>query len=323
MQLYIHIHYPSYIISLLHEMHKWIGYIKWLDDAEFFRELLKSSKKDFHSMFLQTYGLLYERNSYIFTEMFQELEKYYVAGGVDLNQVLDFFFHRLYSKMFQVLNAQYTFDATYLKCVSEKMEELKPFGDIPKKLKIEVKRSFVATRTFVQSIMSGVEILDKVATITVSNDCSRAIDSYKMLLQRSVQPQSSSFHSSSFDTNVRNGNQRVPLCNEICSGLLTRCLSLHNELGHEWANYVDSLILLSSRLETSFNIESVVDPIDIKISEAIMNFQENGMQVSQKVSFNFLPLLDTFLWFVLILSHHEDHLKSWKIEFFSSLIPLN
>lgn len=61
------------------------------------------------------------------------------------------------------------------------------------------------------------------------------------------------------------------------------CLASHTELNKEWNNYIDALLLLSSRLETSFNIESVVDPIDIKISEAIMNFQENGIVVSQKV----------------------------------------
>ena len=246
-------------------------------------------------MFLQTYGLLYERNSYIFTEMFHELEKYYISGGVDLNQVLDYFFHRLYSKMFQVLNAQYTFDTNYLKCVSEKMEELKPFGDIPKKLKIEVKRSFVATRTFVQSVMSGVEVLQKVEDISVTNDCSRALDNYRFLMEK-IPP-------SSFSSHYSSSNDQVPLCNPICSSLLSRCLSLHHELNHEWTNYVDSLILLSSRLETSFNIESVVDPIDIKISEAIMNFQENGMQVSQKVCHSsFSILLLPFSFFFLSIS---------------------
>jgi len=55
------------------------------------------------------------------------------------------------------------------------------------------------------------------------------------------------------------------------------------ELNEEWNKFVHSLLLLLMRLETSFNIESVVDPIDIKISEAIMNFQENGIQVSGKL----------------------------------------
>ncbi|GFU97517.1 glypican-6 [Trichonephila clavipes] len=45
----------------------------------------------------------------------------------------------------------------------------------------------------------------------------------------------------------------------------------------------NSLINLVSRLENSYNIESVLEPIDIKISEAIMNFQENGVAISKKL----------------------------------------
>nr|KAG5708244.1 hypothetical protein BaRGS_021178 [Batillaria attramentaria] len=40
---------------------------------------------------------------------------------------------------------------------------------------------------------------------------------------------------------------------------------------------------LAKRLEGPFNIESVVDPIDVKISDAIMNLQENAPQVSSKI----------------------------------------
>lgn len=45
-----------------------------------------------------------------------------------------------------------------------------------------------------------------------------------------------------------------------------------------------SMLLVAERLEGPFNIESVMDPIDVKISDAIMNMQENSMQVSQKVN---------------------------------------
>ena len=230
-----------------------------------FKELLKTSKRDFHTMFLQTYGLLYERNSFIFTEMFQELEKYYSNGGIDLNKVLDSFFRRLYSKMFQVLNAQYTFDDEYLRCVSEKMEDLKPFGDIPKKLKIEVQRSFVATRTFVVSMQGASDVLSRVIDLPPSADCSSALSVFS-----SCQACTSS-----------DGPAR--LCSSVCPTAMTRCLTSHSELNDEWNKFIQALLLLLVRLETSFNIESVVDPIDIKISEAIMNFQENGIAVSNKL----------------------------------------
>ena len=53
----------------------------------------------------------------------------------------------------------------------------------------------------------------------------------------------------------------------------------------EWLLCVltDAMLLVAERLEGPFNIESVMDPIDVKISEAIMNMQENSMQVSAMV----------------------------------------
>lgn len=44
------------------------------------------------------------------------------------------------------------------------------------------------------------------------------------------------------------------------------------------------MLILVERLVGPFNFESVIDPIDVKISEAIMNMQENSMQITQKVS---------------------------------------
>ena len=37
---------------------------------------------------------------------------------------------------------------------------------------------------------------------------------------------------------------------------------------------------LSERLAGPFNVEMTIEPISIKISDAIMNFQESGFQVN-------------------------------------------
>ncbi|RWS01902.1 glypican-6-like protein, partial [Dinothrombium tinctorium] len=223
---------------------------------EFFTELLKTSKRDFHQMFLQTYGLLYEQNSYLFVEMFAELEAYYAKGGIDLSASLDRFFRKLYQKMFQVLNTQYTFDEKYLHCISDHMEALKPFGDVPKKLTIEVKRSFVATRTFVRALFEGRDIVKKLMEILPTNDCG------------------DEFMRMTYCAHCK-GLTNLKPCLGYCLNVFKSCLFKQSQVNKEWSNYVDALLLLITRLETSFNIESVVDPIDIKISEAIMNFQEN------------------------------------------------
>lgn len=50
-------------------------------------------------------------------------------------------------------------------CVNTHMKELKPFGDVPKKLSVQVKRSFVATRTFTQALNVGRDVIAKMQSV--------------------------------------------------------------------------------------------------------------------------------------------------------------
>ena len=47
--------------------------------------------------------------------------------------------------------------------------------------------------------------------------------------------------------------------------------------------FLDAVDKVGDRLLGPHNIEVVVEPLNIKISEAIMNFQESGTEVSQKI----------------------------------------
>lgn len=40
------------------------------------------------------------------------------------------------------------------------MKDLKPFGDVPQKLSVQIKRSFVATRTFAQALNVAKDVLE-------------------------------------------------------------------------------------------------------------------------------------------------------------------
>ena len=48
---------------------------------------------------------------------------------------------------------------------------------------------------------------------------------------------------------------------------------------------LESLLSLTERLIGPFNLEMTIDPISIKISDAIMNFQESGFQVILTILF--------------------------------------
>ncbi|XP_053174147.1 glypican-6a [Scomber japonicus] len=231
---------------------------------EFFLELLDNSEKSLNSMFTRTYGKLYMQNSEVFQDLFTELKRYYTGGNVNLEEMLNDFWARLLERMFQLLNSQYHFTDDYLECVSKYTDQLKPFGDIPKKLKAQVTRAFIAARTFVQGLMVGREVANRVAKVNVVPACVRALT--KMLYCPYCR-----------------GMPGLKPCHNYCHNVMRGCLANQADLDAEWNFFIDAMLQVADRLEGPVNIESVIEPIDIKISEAIMTMQDNSMQVSAKV----------------------------------------
>ncbi|KAL2304271.1 hypothetical protein Nmel_013015 [Mimus melanotis] len=131
--------------------------------AEFFKELLENAEKSLNDMFVRTYGRLYMQNSELFKDLFVELKRYYVGGNVNLEEMLNEFWARLLERMFRLVNPQYHFTDEYLECVSKYTEQLKPFGDVPRKLKLQVTRAFVAARTFAQGLAVARDVISKVS----------------------------------------------------------------------------------------------------------------------------------------------------------------
>ncbi|XP_044124884.1 glypican-4-like [Bufo gargarizans] len=132
---------------------------------EFFKELLKNAESSLNDMFVRTYGRLYMQNSELFKDFFVELRKYYVGGNVNLEEMINDFWSRLLERMFPLLNPQYHFTDEYLECVSKYIDQLKPFGDVPRKLKLHVTRSFVAARTFAQGLAMARDVINKVSMV--------------------------------------------------------------------------------------------------------------------------------------------------------------
>ncbi|XP_063281871.1 glypican-6 isoform X2 [Pelobates fuscus] len=231
---------------------------------EFFRELLGNAEKSLNSMFVRTYGMLYMHNSEVFQDLFIELKRYYTGGNINLEDILNDFSARLLERMFQIINPHYHFSEDYLECVGKYIDQLKPFGDVPRKLKIQVMKAFIAARTFVQGLTVGRDVANRVSKISPNSKCTTAL--MKMLYCPYCR-----------------GLSSLKPCNNYCLNVMKGCLANQADLDIEWNLFIDAMLLVVDRLEGPFNIESVMDPIDIKISEAITNMQENSIQVSGKV----------------------------------------
>jgi hypothetical protein len=46
------------------------------------------------------------------------------------------------------------------------MKELRPFGDVPHKLSVQVKRSFIATRTFGQALIVAADVASRMQEVS-------------------------------------------------------------------------------------------------------------------------------------------------------------
>lgn len=119
-------------------------------------------------MFVKTYGMMYVQNSELFKNFFQSLTQYYVTGSnaVNLDSMLSEFWADLLERMFRLVNVQYEFSDTYMECVSRHTEELQPFGDVPRKLRIQLTRSFIAARTFVRGLALMSDVANKVSAVS-------------------------------------------------------------------------------------------------------------------------------------------------------------
>lgn len=231
---------------------------------EFFKELINTAEQGLDEMFLETYGVLYRQNDKIFEDLFKELRSYYSGKDMDLMLVMRRFFHRLLVKMFQLINSLQMTEGPYMDCLARSMDELKPFGDVPTKLSMHVKRAFIAARTFVQGLAVGRDVLANIKEMGPSDSCVKAI--VRM----------------TYCPHCRGLTSTKP-CSFYCLNTMKGCLANHAELNADWNKYIEALTKLGERLDGPFNIESVVAPIDVDISNAIMNMQETAVVFTEEV----------------------------------------
>lgn len=119
-------------------------------------------------MFIRTYGQMYIKNAELFKRFFQQLRRYYAQGGaaVNLDAMLSDFWAELLERMFRLVNVQYEFSDAYMECVSRHTEQLRPFGDVPRKLRLQLTRAFIAARTFTRGLGLMGEVVSKVSTVS-------------------------------------------------------------------------------------------------------------------------------------------------------------
>uniref|UniRef100_A0A8D0B2S3 Glypican-1 n=1 Tax=Salvator merianae TaxID=96440 RepID=A0A8D0B2S3_SALMN len=230
----------------------------------YFQDLLNKSEKALYDTFPGMYGDLYNQNTKVFKDLYSELRRYYRGSNINLEEALTEFWTRLLERLFKWMNPQYHLPDEYVDCMVKHSEQHKPFGEIPRDLKLKATRAFIAVRSFVQGLGVGNDVVRKVSQVPFSQYCTRAI----MKLMYCAHCRSMS---------------NVKPCNSYCLNVLKGCLANQADLDPEWKNLIESLLLVADRFDGPSNVDTVIGTIHNRIAEAISNMKENRDSITAKI----------------------------------------
>ncbi|EHA98435.1 Glypican-2 [Heterocephalus glaber] len=233
---------------------------------EFFREMLSVSQQSLAQLFSHSYGRLYSQHALIFNGLFSRLRDYYEKSGEGLDDTLSDFWAQLLERAFPLLHPQYSFPPDFLLCLTRLTSttdgSLQPFGDSPRRLRLQITRALVAARAFVQGLETGRSVVSETLKVPVSEGCRQA-------LMRLI------------GCPLCRGVPSLMPCRGFCLNVAHGCLSSKG-LEPDWGSYLDGLLLLAEKLQGPFSFELAAESIGLKISEGLMYLQENSVKVSAK-----------------------------------------
>nr|XP_060623924.1 glypican-1 [Anolis sagrei ordinatus] len=229
----------------------------------YFQDLLNKSEKALYETFPNMYGDLYLQNVKLFKDLYSELRRYYRGSNINLEEALNEFWTRLLERLFKLMNPQYHLPDEYVDCMVKHSEQHKPFGEVPRDLKLKATRAFIAVRSFVQGLGVGNDVVRKVSQVPLSQYCSRAI--MKLM----------------YCAHCR-GMSNVKPCNSYCRNVLKGCVANQADLDPEWKNLIDALLMVADRFDGPSNVDIVIGTIHTRLAEAISNMQENRDSITAK-----------------------------------------
>lgn len=230
----------------------------------YFMELLNQSSTSLHDMMMSTWGTMYSQNAPLFSDLYTELRRYYRGANINLEEVLNDFWSRLLERLFHFSNRQYTIGEDYLECVYKQIDTLRPFGDTPREMKLKVTRTFVASRSFVQGLMTSEDLVRKVSQVQLSQECMRAM--MKM----------------TYCPHCRGMPSARP-CANYCSNVMKGCLANQADLNTEWRHLADTLIQVANRFEGPTAVDVVILSLPFRISEAMFTMMDNIETINSKI----------------------------------------
>lgn len=242
-------------------------------------------------------------------QLYSDIKKYlqisetdavtFATSNLDIKISVNKFFTDLFPLVYHhaINTHQSDFSFEYKLCLKRTINELQPFGDIPRQIAQSAFKSLEATRVLLQAFAVGVEILNATDTLLIEENLGNA--------GKSENGEENSCHQAllkmTYCPKCRGLISHTKPCSGYCLNVLRGCLTQHvTELDSPWNDYVEAierLVIAVKQHNVGVNVDTVIRSLDGKISNAIMYAMENGPSLEKKVGLSLCIFI--FIYYIL------------------------
>ncbi|XP_031955925.1 glypican-5 isoform X5 [Corvus moneduloides] len=233
---------------------------------EMFEMLIRLAENYTSTLFCNAYGNMAAEATVPVQEFFTDVGLFLFGTDVSTEEFVNRFFDTLFPVVYNhVLNPGPTdISLEYGECLRVARRDIRPFGNIPEKAIEQMGRALLPSRTFLQALNLGIEVINTTDHLHFSKDCSRA------LLRMQYCPHCQ-------------GLTLSKPCMGYCLNIIRGCLADVAEVDLHWRGYIQSLEELSRAMSGAYNIEHVLLNFHSLVNDALVQAQINRPELSERV----------------------------------------
>uniref|UniRef100_A0A6I8N1H8 Glypican 5 n=2 Tax=Ornithorhynchus anatinus TaxID=9258 RepID=A0A6I8N1H8_ORNAN len=234
---------------------------------ETFETLIRQAENYTSMLFCNTYrDMAFEAVAPV-QEFFTDVGLFVFGTDISTEEFVHRFFDTLFPLVYNHLIHPGSTDITleYSECIHMARREIKPFGNIPQLVVGQMGSSLLPSRTFLQALNLGIEIINTTDHLQLSKECSKA------LLRMQYCPHCQALTLSK-------------PCMGYCLNVVRGCLANVAEVDPHWQRYIQSLEELSDAMHGMYDIEHVLLNFHLFVNDAITQAHINGQKISEQVN---------------------------------------
>ncbi|XP_074839156.1 glypican-5 [Carettochelys insculpta] len=234
---------------------------------ETFEMLMRQAENYTSTLFWNEYKNMAVEAATAVQEFFTDVGLFVFGIDISTEELVNRFFDTLFPLVYKhLINPGLTdISLEYSECIRMSRREISPFGNVPKMVMGQMGRSLLSSRTFLQSLNLGVEVINTTDHVHFSQDCSRA------LLRMQYCPHCQ-------------GITLSKPCMGYCLNVIRGCLAYMAEIDLHWRGYVQSLEEFSSAMHGAYDIEYVLLNFRSLVNGALKQASIYGPKITQQVN---------------------------------------